>query len=325
MTHPAPLHRRQVLLNLGSGLLLSPALSAWADNHPTKPVELVVPAAAGGGSEALGRTFAEVLKKYFPQPLTVNNRTGASGSIGMADVLNSRPDGYKVSMVVTELVILPHLDTIKFTHDDFALVARLNADPAAITVRADAKWNTVEEFLADARSRPDEVKVGNAGPGSIWHVAAAGVEEKTGVKFSHIPFQGAAPAIVSLLGGHIDAVTVSPAEVAANVRSGKLRMLAVMAEQRVRAFDKVPTMKERNIDLAIAAWRGLAVPKETPSAVVDALRTATRKAANDPAFRESLERLNLGYAYLDAPEFASSISAQNELFRVIVRKLEMKS
>ena len=84
-------------------------------------------------------------------------------------------------------------------------------------------------------------------------------------------------------------------------------------------------MKERNIDLAIAAWRGLAVPKETPSAVVDALRTATRKAANDPAFRESLERLNLGYAYLDAPEFASSIRAQNELFRVIVRKLEMKS
>jgi tripartite-type tricarboxylate transporter receptor subunit TctC len=118
-----PLSRRHALQLLGSGLLVSPVLTASANDYPTKPVELVVPAAAGGGSDALARTLADVFRKYFPQPLLVNNKPGASGSIGMTDVLNSKPDGYKVAMVVTELVILPHLGTIKFTHADFTLVA----------------------------------------------------------------------------------------------------------------------------------------------------------------------------------------------------------
>jgi tripartite-type tricarboxylate transporter receptor subunit TctC len=320
-----PLSRRHALQLLGSGLLVSPVLTASANDYPTKPVELVVPAAAGGGSDALARTLADVFRKYFPQPLLVNNKPGASGSIGMTDVLNSKPDGYKVAMVVTELVILPHLGTVKFTHADFTLVALLNADPAAVTVRSDAKWNTVEEFLADARARPGQIKSGNSGPGSIWHVAAVGLEDRANIKLTHVPFQGAAPAVVSLLGGHIDAVTVSPAEVSEHVKAGRLKMLGIMADRRIGTFDKVPTLKERNVDVAIAAWRGLAVPKDTPASVVESLRTATRRAAEDPAFRESLAKLNLGYAYLDAPEFANSIRSQNDLFKSIVGKLDLKS
>ena len=325
MTNQTSFPRRQVLQQLGAGLLLSPVLSGWANDYPTKSIELVVPAAAGGGSDVLARNFAEIIKKHLPQPLLVVNKPGASGSIGMTDVLNGKPDGYKVSMVVTELVILPHLDTIKFTYSDFSLIARLNADPAAVTVRADAKWNTIEEFLADAKARPNEVKIGNSGNGSIWHVAAAGLEDKTNSKFTHVPFQGGAPAVVALLGGHIDAVTVSPGEVAVHVQSGKLKMLAVMADQRIKTFDKVPTLKERNVNLSIAAWRGLGVPKATPMAVVDTLRAATRKAAEDPALRESLEKNNLGYAYLDAPEFAVAIRSENDYFRELVRKFPMKS
>lgn len=325
MVRNSLLRRRQLMMGLGSGLALGPFMSARANTYPTRPVELVVPAAAGGGSDALARAFSESLKKHFPQPMVVSNKPGASGSIGMTEVLNSRPDGYKVAMVVTELVILPHLGTIKFTHADFALVALLNADPAAITVKADAKWNTVEEFLADARARPAQIKTGNSGNGSIWHVAAVGLEDKANVSFTHVPFQGAAPAVLALMGGHIDAVTVSPAEVAANVRAGRLKMLGVMSDQRISGWERVPTLKERNIDLSIAAWRGLGVPKDTPAPVIDSLREATRKAADDPAFREALVKANLGYAYLDAPDFNNSIRSQNELFRVIVRKLDMKS
>jgi tripartite-type tricarboxylate transporter receptor subunit TctC len=312
-------------LGAGAGLLLLPAAAAWADDYPAKPIELVVPASAGGGTDAMARNFAEIVKKHLPQPVVVNNKPGASGAIGMAEVLNSRPDGYKVSVVIAELVILPHLGLSKFTYAEFAPVARLNADPSAITVKADAKWNTIEEFLAEAKARPGEMVVGNAGNGSIWHLAAAGLEDKSGVRFNHVPYLGAAPAVVGLLGGHIDAVVVSPGEVAAHVQGGKLKMLAVMADQRLKAFDKVPTLKERKIDLSIGTWRGLAVPKATPAAVVDTLRRATRKAAEDPALRESLEKLNLGFAYLDAPEFSQAMQRDNEYFRQLVHKLGIKS
>ena len=316
--------RRLVLQGLGAMLLPMP-FAAFAEDYPTKAVELVVPASAGGGTDALARGFAELAKKHLPQPLIVNDKPGASGVVGMSDVLNSKPDGYKVSVVIAELVILPHLNLAKFTYADFRPIARLNADPSAITVKADAPWNTIEEFLAAAKAKPGEMKVGNSGNGSIWHLAAAGLEDKTGVKFNHVPYQGAAPGVVALLGGHIDAVAVSPGEVATHVQAGKLKMLAVMADQRLKAFDKVPTLKERKIDLSIGTWRGLAVPKATPTAVVDVLRTATRKTAEEPAMREVLEKLNLGFSYLDAAEFGQAMARDHAYFKQLVEKVGIKS
>lgn len=322
--HPGT-SRRRALQAIGAALLPLSSTVVLAEEYPSKPIELVVPASAGGGTDALARSFAEIVKKHLPQPVVVNDKPGASGVVGMSDVLNGRPDGYKVSVVIAELVILPHLGLSKFTYAEFAPVARLNADPSAITVKADAKWNTIEEFLADAKAKPGEMKMGNSGNGSIWHLAAAGLEDKTGVKFNHVPYQGAAPGVVALLGGHIDAVAVSPGEVAAHVQGGKLKMLAVMADQRLKAFDKVPTLKERKIDLSIGTWRGLAVPRATPVAVIDVLRVATRKAADDPAMRESLEKLNLGFAYLDAAEFGQAMQRDHEYFKQLVQKLGIKT
>lgn len=316
--------RRRLLQGLGAVLMPLP-FAAVAQTYPGKPIELVVPSSAGGGTDALARGFAELAKKHLPQPLIVNNRPGASGVVGMGDVLNSKPDGYKVSVVIAELVILPHLGLSKFTYADFRPIARLNADPSAITVKADAPWNTIEEFLAAAKAKPGEMKVGNSGNGSIWHLAAVGLEDKTGVKFNHVPYQGAAPGVVALLGGHIDAIAVSPGEVATHVQGGKLKMLAVMADQRLQAFDKVPTLKERKIDLSIGTWRGLAVPKATPTAVVDVLRTAARKTAEEPAMREVLDKLYLGLAYLDAAEFGQAMERDHAYFKQLVQKLEIKS
>jgi len=316
--------RRRVVQGLGAAFLPLPHAFGWAADYPSKPIELVVPASAGGGTDALARGFAEVMKKYLPQPLVVNDKPGASGVIGMTDVLNARPDGYKVGMIIAELVILPHLGLAKFTYEGFVPVARLNGDPSAITVRADAPWNTIEEFLAAAKAKPGAITMGNSGNGSIWHLAAVGLEDKVGVKFNHVPFQGAAPGVVSLLGGQIDAVAVSPGEVAAHLQGGKLKMLAVMADERVKAFDKVPTLKERGIDLSIGTWRGLALPKGTPAEVVNALREATAKAAKDPALRETLDKLNLGFAYLDAPEFGQAMARDHAYFKQLVAKVGIK-
>ena len=156
------------------------ALPAHAADYPTHSIEIIVPFNAGGGTDALARAFADNARKHLAQSFVVNNKPGASGVIGWSDVLNSKPDGYKLALMTVELTILPHLGLSKFGTDEFAPIARLNYDPAAITVKGDAPWNTVEEFIAAARKANGEMKMGNSGNGSIWHLAAASVEDKTG-------------------------------------------------------------------------------------------------------------------------------------------------
>ena len=309
------------------GALLALGLSsAQAESaYPNHAVELVVPFQAGGGTDAMARSFAEAARKHMPQPIVVMNKAGASGAVGWQDVINAKPDGYRLAVVTVEMAILPHLGVAKFNPDDLQPIARLNADPSAITVRADAPWNTVEEFLAAARKNPGKMGIGNAGPGSIWHLAAAALEEKTGTRFSHVPFQGAAPAVLALLGGHIDAVTVSPAEVATYVQGGKLKMLAVMADQRVKGFEKVPTLKERNVDLSIGTWRGLAAPKNTPPQVIAYLKKVAQEAGNEPSFREMLDKQFLGYAFADDVAFKAAIAKDNAYFKALVDKLGVKA
>jgi tripartite-type tricarboxylate transporter receptor subunit TctC len=297
--------------------------AARAADYPTRPVELVVPSSAGGGTDAVARAFAEAAKRHSPQPFVVLNRPGASGAIGMGEVLNARPDGYKVAVVIVELAILPFLNQVRFSADDFRMVARLNADPASVVVRAEAPWNTIEEFVAEAKKRPDQVKLGDSGVGSIWHLAAAAMAEKAGASFIHVPYPGSAPGLLALLGGHVDAMATSPGEAAAHVQGGKLKVLAVMSDARLPGFENVPTLKERGIDLSIGTWRGLGVRKGTPEPVMEALAAVAAKVVEEPAFREALARSNLGHAYAGAGEFDAAIAKGREFFRPLVARLQL--
>lgn len=300
------------------------APQAQAQEFPAHSVELIVPFAAGGGTDALGRAMSDALRKHLPQPLVVVNRPGASGAIGLNEVANSPADGYKLVLATAELVIIPHLGVTKVTYDKFAPVIQLNADPSAITVRADSPFNTIEEFLAAARAKPESIQVGNAGIGSIWHLAATALEDKTGAKFGHVPFNGANPAVLALLGGHIDAVAVSPAEVGQYVAAGKLKTLAVMADQRVKDFENVPTFKERNIDLSIGTWRGIAAPKGTPQAVLDKLGAAFRQAAAEDSFKAFMAKQNLGYVVADGASFEKVMARDNATFKALIEKFDMR-
>lgn len=297
---------------------------ACAAPYPERPVELVVPSSAGGGTDTVARAFSEAMRKYLPQPLTVVNKPGASGAIGMTEVARAKPDGYKLGIIIAEAVIVPHLGPTTLDAAELVPIARLNADPSAITVRADSRWNSIEAFLKYAAAHPGEVQVGNSGPGSIWHLAATALEDKAQVRFNHVPFSGAAPALVALMGGHIDAVAVSPAEVSAYVAAGKVRTLAVMAGQRVRGFEDVPTLRERGIDLAIGTWRGLAAPKGTPPEVLEVLAAASRKAVADPVFVQALRRQNLGIAYADAATFKAEIAADNAVMKALVARTHLR-
>jgi tripartite-type tricarboxylate transporter receptor subunit TctC len=319
--------QRRHLLATAASYPFALSLPARAASYPERAVELVVPFAAGGGTDALARVFADSAKKHFPQTLLVVNKPGASGAIGWNEVINSKADGYKLAMMTVEITTLPHLGLVKFSHEDFAPIARLNADPAAITVRTESPWNTLEEFLAAARKAgtAKPLSMGNAGNGSIWHLAAASVEDRTGISFNHIPFAGASPAVQALMGGHVDAVAVSPAEVGVFVQAGKLRTLAVMADQRVAGFEKVPTLKERSVDLSIGTWRGLGAAKGTPPEIIDILKTMTQKTMAEPAMKEAMTKLNLGMAWGDDAVFRATLRRDHEAFKSLIPKLGLKT
>ncbi|HLO12919.1 MAG TPA: tripartite tricarboxylate transporter substrate binding protein [Pseudoneobacillus sp.] len=293
-------------------------------DYPTKQIELIVPYAAGGGTDSVARAFADAAKNHLSQPMGVVNKVGGGGAVGMTEGSSAKPDGYKVTLVTVEMVTLHNLGLAAFTPNDFTPVARLNADPAAITVSADAPWNTVDEFIEYAKQNPGKIRIGNSGSGAIWHLAALSLEEKTGAKFNHIPFEGAAPAVTALLGGHIEAVTVSPGEVASQVENGKLKILGVMSADRLEKYQDVPTLKENGIDLEIGTWRGLAVPKDTPQDVVDVLKETAQKVTEEQSFQDVLSNMNLGLSYADNEEFQNQINKEDESFKAIIDKLGLK-
>ena len=313
---------RRHLLGLMALATLPLSTMAQPPAYPAKPVELVVPYPAGGGTDVLGRAFAMAAMKHLSQPLIVMNKPGAAGAIGWADVLNGKEPGYKVALLATDLMTQPNMGLTKITYQDFTPIARLNYDPAAITVRADAPWKTVEEFVAAAKK--GEFRIGNGGNGSTWHLAAAAVEDKTGAKFTHVPFAGANPAALSLLGGHIEAITVSAAEVYPHVAAGKLRVLGVMSDQRIKGFENVPTLKERGLDIQIGTWRGLAVPKGTSPEIVAALRTMAAETAKEPSLREALDKQNMGYAYADGDAFGAVMARDHAYYGALIQKLGIK-
>ena len=305
------------LLCLGAG---APARAA---DYPSKPVELLVNFPPGGGTDVVARAFAEAARPHMAHGFIVTNRPGAAGAIGLTEIGRSKPDGYRVGFVTVDMTSVPHLGLTKLQVNDFVPVAMLSEDPSALTVRADAPYKTLEEFIAAARKAPGSLQVANPGTGSIYHLAAEMFERAVGVDLSPIPFTGANPAVQSLLGGHIDAVVTSPAEVAAHVAVGKLRILGVMAERRVASFPEVPTMREKGHDVVIGAWRGMIAPKGTPQGVVDALRQISRAAASEPVFASTLAKQNLSIVYKDQPDFAKVIQSDNARFRDLLDKLGM--
>ncbi|MGJ7545812.1 tripartite tricarboxylate transporter substrate binding protein [Variovorax sp. LT1R16] len=326
--NPSRLPTRRSACGALAALMAGAVLPASAQSgaYPNRPIELIVPFAAGGGTDVLARSLAESARKHLPQSLIVINKAGASGGVGWSELIHAKPDGYKLAIITVELTMIPHMGLTKFTADDMTPIVRLNADPATLAVRADSPFKTLEDLLAAARKDAGGVRIGNAGPGSLGHLAAAALEDKTGTRFNHVPFRGANPAVLDLLGGHIEAVAVTPVEVATYVAAGKIRPLAVMSEQRIAAgWEQVPTLKERRIDLVVGGWRGLAAPKNTPPEVLALLATAFAKTLQEPALRETMAKQNMGEGYLDEPAFKALIARDNATFKQLIDKLGIKA
>ena len=276
----------------------------------------------------VGRALAKNVEKYLGKPVIVVNKTGGSGLVGYTEgSTNVKPDGYNVTMLSTDLTMLPHLVNTPISYASFKPVMEVNSDTAAITVRADAPWNTVKEFFDYAKANPGKVKMGHGGVGSIWHIIVASLEKSMGVKFNQVPFESGGATIPALLGGHIDAVPISYAEVKANVDSGKLKTLAILES---KAADVIPTSlktfeKETGVVPPVqGVWRGLAVPKDTPDDVVKILADAFTKATEEPDFKEIMKKSGLGIVIKDSKAFGSMMKENQEAFGKVISELGLK-
>lgn len=312
-------------------IILSVALLAglrWqrgtaGSDFPERGITLVVPYAAGGGTDLLSRNLARAAEPLFGRTVTVNNITGGVGAVGFTAGLLAPPDGYTVTAVTFELVSLPLQGLVPFTHEDFDLLMRTNMDPAALTVGADFPADTLEEFLALARTRETPLSLGNSGFGSVWHLAGALFAQTTDITGRFIPYSGAAPAITALVGGHVDAVTVSLGEVRPHVLAGQLKVLGVMSESRLDLFPDVPTFRERGIDVVFGTWRGLALPRDTPAATREILFRTFRAALEDPGFVAAARTAGFNLAFADGGEFRRMAEQQSREIAALMTSLGM--
>ncbi|MFA6892218.1 MAG: tripartite tricarboxylate transporter substrate binding protein [Sphaerochaetaceae bacterium] len=281
-------------------------------DYPKKGITMICPWGAGGGTDAVLRALCGTAEKYLGQTITVENKTGGAGAIGHAAIKNAKPDGYTVGMVTFELNSLPQQGLIDFTYVDFDPLIRVNADAAALTVKADAPYNTVQEFVDYCKAHPGEVSIGNSAPGSVWHIGAGLLANATGIKVKHIPFEGAAGAVTALAGGHIQAVTVSLAEVKSQLDAGNLKCLGIMDDKRPEAYPNIKTFKEQGFDITYYTWRGLALPKGVDPQIKQILVDAFTKAEKDPDFVAKAKALNLNLAYLNPTDFATFLKSNYE-------------
>jgi tripartite-type tricarboxylate transporter receptor subunit TctC len=301
-------------------LLAAPA--ARAAVFPTKEVQIIIPWAAGGATDLIFRALGAAAEKTLKKPVVVVNRPGGGGTVGYTEGAKASPDGYTLTAAVTPLVILPHSVSTAFTYKSFEPILNVVSDPSMFLVKSDAPWKDLPEFLDFAKKNPGLITVGNSGAGGGVHLVALAFERAAGVKFNHIPFSGGGPSVTALMGGHINAVSVSPPEGIPQVQAGKLRIIALFSDKRLELFPSVPTVKEQGLDFTMGMWRGLAAPKGTPPEALKKLHDAFKKGMEDPTFKKNAHDMSVKLDYLGPADFAKLIAASDESFGKLAEEIK---
>ncbi len=298
-----------------TGVFGAPA--AWAADYPERPIELIVPWGAGGGTDAVGRIFASLLEKELGQPVNVVNRTGGSGVVGHSAIANAKPDGYTLGVITVEIAMMHHQGLTELDYNNYDILALVNADPGGVMVSADSEYQTLDQLLQAIKDKPaGTFKASGTGQGGIWHLGLAGWLLSEGVdpnKVTWVPSQGAAPGLTDMVAGGVDIVTASLAEGRALIEAGKVRPLANMGSERLGLFPDVPTLKEATgSDWTIAAWRALAGPKGLPDDVKQKLVAAVEKAYNSSDYQGFMKERGFGLVWKPAEEATTYIGGADE-------------
>ncbi len=296
------------------------AVSADMSTFPTKPVEAVVGWSAGGGGDVVFRVLAEVFPKYANgQNLVIKNVPGASGVTGAIEFLDAKPDGYSVMHWNNASMTKTQLSKTPITVNSFVPVLQVVSSYNYLLVNADAKWNTLQDFITDAKANPGVLSIGNAGTAGGNHMAAILFEDAISAEFTHIPFSGGGPSIIGLLGKQVDSAMNNAPEGVSNIEAGQLKMLAVFSEERYPSFPDVPTAKEQGLDLVLPQWRGVVCPPGTPDAVVQRLHDIFKQCIEDPIFVEKMKAMSVSPQYLNAADFGRFLLAEDSRYEALVK------
>jgi tripartite-type tricarboxylate transporter receptor subunit TctC len=289
------LRARSVFISFGVVAALLAASSSRAAEFPTRPIKLVVPYAAGGPTDVLGRLVAEFLSRDLKQAVFVENKAGAQGAIGAEAVARSDPDGYTLFVTAASIIVLNPMLYKKLPYDpvrDFRMLALVTDLPVVMEVHPSMPARTVAEFVAYAKQNPGKINFGSAGTGGTIHLAGEMFKQMAGVDMVHVPYKGAGPALTDLLSGNIQVMFDTLSTALPPVRSGLVRPLGVSSAQRSPDLPDVPTIAESGYpDYRVSVWYGIAAPAKLPDEIAQKISATLDRALNDDAFRASLEKI----------------------------------
>jgi tripartite-type tricarboxylate transporter receptor subunit TctC len=305
---------------------LSPLAALAQSEYPDRPITMVVPFPPGGVADITARPVAAAMSTFLKQPVVVENKAGAGGGVGMQHVARAKPDGYTVLLALSSISIIPEADKVlgrdpMYQLNQLVPIARFTADPTVLAVKADAPWKNAKEFIEAAKKEPGKIPYGSSGNYGTMHVPMEMLNASAGTQMLHVPFTGAGPAVVALLGGQVQALSTGPSSIMGHYKGGKVRVLATWGESRHPALPDVPTLKELGYDAQFSQWTGLFVPAGTPEPVIAKLREAARAAIEDPAFKAALAKVETPVQYLDQPQFRSFWDTDARKLADVVKKI----
>ncbi|MGE5253208.1 MAG: Bug family tripartite tricarboxylate transporter substrate binding protein [Planctomycetaceae bacterium] len=322
--------RRRMLLVLAVSVALAwiPGV-AWSQSikdYPAKPVTLIIPYKAGGGTDIGARIFTKYAEKILGKPIVIKNIDGGGGEVGVSQMSRAKPDGYTIAGFNSANVILTLMRKASYHPvNDIAPICLGVSDPRLFAVRADdQRFKDANDFKNYAKQHPNKLTIGTSGAGTSGHLSILALNKAAGVEARPVHFGGAGESKAAFLGGHIDSIAQTYGEVLQMLKEKKARVIAVATEKRMKELPGVPTFKEIGVNLVISSNRGYAAPKGTPPEIISKLAAAFRQASEDPRYLKEMENMGLPVEFLGPAEFGKLIKDEYELYGPLVKELTRK-
>jgi len=296
---------------------------SFAQQYPTKPINVIVTFAPGGTLDVSTRILASKAEKILGQPLVVSNVGGGGGSVALGQVAKKRPDGYDItSCTSTGLIRIPQLRAVPYSHEDFVPIMHFTAVQSGCVVKSDSPYKTFKDLIEYARKNPGKVTYATSGVGSPMHIAMEFVAGKEGIQWTHVPQTGGAPGLTAVLGGHVTAMSDST-EWLPHVKEGSLRLLVTHGEKRMKAFPNVPTLRDLGYDFINETVFMIAAPAGTPAPIVKMLDDALHKAMDDPEFIKTIQTLEFDVAYRNSEDTKKYLEDAYHRFSEMIKKVNL--
>ncbi len=299
------------------------ANAAW----PERPITLIVPWAAGGGTDATARIIGALLKEQFKVPINVVNRAGGNGVVGHQAIADAKPDGYTIGMATVEISMMHHMGMTKLTPADYTPLALMNFDPSAITVNANSPYKTLDDLLTKIRDNPGQLKASGTAEGGIWHLALAGMLDSLKISptaVQWVPSKGAAPGMLELVAGGVDLVPVSLPEARSMIDAGKARPLALMSDKKASLYPDLPTLQSlTGSTWTMGAWRGVLAPKGLPTDIAAKYEKALDEINHSKAYVDFMSKQGYGVAYASGSDFGAFMAKGDADMGAILTTLGM--